>query len=126
VRCRESIELIRKLVLTSILALIAPGSAGQIVVGFLLAFASLLGNLVIKPYAEHSLNAMNIGAQLNLVAVLFVALLLKVNVDNEGSAGFFNGLVGFLCVIPIAMPVLIPIGTLLFGNKDATELMSVL
>ena len=122
----ETVELIRKLVLTSILALIAPGSAGQIVTGFLLAFASLLANLVIKPYAQSSLNAMNIGAQLNLTAFLFIGLLLKVNVDNEGSAGFFSGLVGFLCIVPVAMPFLIPLGTLLFGNKDAVELISVL
>lgn len=34
--CREIVELGRKLALTSILALIAPGSAGQVVVGLLL------------------------------------------------------------------------------------------
>ena len=39
---REAVELLRKLLLTSILALIAPGSAGQVVVGFVLAFIMLM------------------------------------------------------------------------------------
>jgi Transient receptor potential (TRP) ion channel len=91
----ESIELVRKLALTSILALISPGSAGQVVVGFLLAFTMLIANLQIRPFAESGLNFINIIAQLNLVAFLFVALLLKVNVDNEGSAGFFTGVGAF-------------------------------
>ena len=68
----------RKLVLTSILGLIAPGSAGQVVVGFVLAFTMLLANLSIKPYADSGLNFINTTAQLNLVCFLFVALLLKV------------------------------------------------
>ena len=38
----EAVELLRKLLLTSILALIAPGSAGQVVVGFVLAFIMLM------------------------------------------------------------------------------------
>ena len=60
-------ELVRKLLLTSILALIAPGSAGQIVVGLLIAFVMLLFNLKLQPYADRALNMMNQFAQLNLV-----------------------------------------------------------
>ena len=41
----------RKLLLTSILALIAPGSAGQVVVGFLLAFIMLMAKYVPAPCA---------------------------------------------------------------------------
>ena len=41
----------RKLLLTSILALIAPGSAGQVVVGFLLAFIMLMAKCVPAPPA---------------------------------------------------------------------------
>ena len=46
--CRywEAVELLRKLLLTSILALIAPGSAGQVVVGFVLAFIMLMAKCV--------------------------------------------------------------------------------
>ena len=66
----EPIELLRKLSLTSILALIAPGSAGQVVVGMLISFfcalpylaslarsvtdnsPALCANLRLKPFAE--------------------------------------------------------------------------
>ena len=53
------VELGRKLLLTSILSLIAPGSAGQVCVGILLAFAALLLNLRLKPYAGGGLNMVN-------------------------------------------------------------------
>lgn len=53
------IELLRKLMLTSILSLVAPGSAGQVVVGLLIAFAALLLNLRLKPFADDTLNFIN-------------------------------------------------------------------
>jgi len=113
------VELIRKLTLTSILALIAPGSAGQVVVGFILAFITLLANLSIKPYANAGLNFVSIVCQLNLVAFLFVALLLKVNVDNEGSAGFFNAVVGGMSILPIALPLGIKAYLVIYSNREA-------
>ena len=76
--CREVVELIRKLALTSILALIAPGSAGQVVVGILISFTTLVASLIISPYAQKRLNLIGQAAQMNLFFLLFVALLLKV------------------------------------------------
>ena len=55
----ESVELGRKLVLTSILTLISPGSAGQVLVGLLIAFFMLVLNLRLRPYADAGLNSMN-------------------------------------------------------------------
>ena len=78
--CREVVELIRKLALTSILALIAPGSAGQVVVGILISFATLVATLVMSPYAQKKLNFVGQAAQMNLFFLLFVALLLKVRI----------------------------------------------
>jgi len=115
----ESVELVRKLALTSILALIAPGSAGQVVVGFILAFVTLLAIGAVKPYADARLNALNCVTQINLVAFLFVALLLKVNVDNEGSAGFFNVIVGCMSILQIALPLGIKAYMLLYGSSEA-------
>ena len=60
---RETVELLRKLALTSILALISPGSAGQVVVGLLLAFLMLVLNLQLRPFSESSMNFVNIIAQ---------------------------------------------------------------
>ena len=115
----QAVELVRKLTLTSILALIAPGSAGQVVVGFILAFITLMANLSIKPYADAGLNFVSIACQLNLVAFLFVALLLKVNVDNEGSAGFFNAVVGGMSILPIALPLGIKAYLVFYGEREA-------
>ena len=115
----ETVELVRKLLLTSILALIAPGSAGQVVVGFLLAFIMLMANLRIRPFAEEGLNTINAIAQLNLCAFLFVALLLKVDVDGQSGSGFFTAIVGALSIVPIALPLFIKVWLKLYGGLEA-------
>ena len=103
----EVTELVRKLALTSILALIAPGSAGQVVVGLLLAFVTLIATMHVRPYAHATLNMVGQGAQLNLFLLLLVALLLKLDVDGQGDARFFSGIVSALCVVPVALPLAI-------------------
>ena len=95
----------RKLLLTSILALIAPGSAGQVVAGLLIAFAALFATLSLAPYAQPQLNVVGQAAQLHLFFLLFVALLLKLDVDGEGDASFFHGIVVALCVVPVLLPM---------------------
>ena len=100
----ESVELVRKLILTSILALISPGSAGQVVVGTLVAFFALLGNLRLRPFSEKSLNFVNAVAQMNLFFFLFVALLLKVNLDGDQSATFFTAIVSVMTIVPVLLP----------------------
>ena len=100
----ESVELVRKLILTSILALISPGSAGQVVVGTLVAFFALLGNLRLRPFSEKSLNFVNAVAQMNLFFFLFVALLLKVNLDGDQSASFFTAIVSVMTIVPVLLP----------------------
>lgn len=59
----ESVELLRKLALTSILALIAPKSAGQVTVGLILAFITLLLDMQMQPYAQRPMNNTSIIAQ---------------------------------------------------------------
>ena len=103
----EVVELIRKLALTSILALIAPGSAGQVVCGLLIAFVTLLATMGYTPYVHPSLNMVAKATQLNLFFLLLVALLLKVNLDGKGDSHFFSGIVSVLCVLPVAMPALL-------------------
>lgn len=102
----EVIELGRKLILTSALALVEPGSATQVTVGVLIAFLMVVLNLRLKPYADAQLNVVNTVAQLNLLAFLFVALLLKVEIDGSDGV-FFNALVFALSVIPVVMPVVL-------------------
>ena len=112
----------RKLALTSILALIASGSAGQVVVGLLMSFFMLLLNLHFKPFAENVLNTVNILAQLNLFFVLFVALLLKVDMDGQSNSGFFSFIVGALTIVPILLPIILKVYIKLYGGLEARML----
>ena len=73
----------------------------------------------IKPFGEDNLNNINALAQLNLCAFLFVALLLKVDVDGENKSAFFSFVVGALSIVPIALPVLIKVWLKLYGSLDA-------
>ena len=109
----EVVELARKLALTSSLALIAPGSAGQVVVGLLIAFSMLIADLVFAPCSTAALNTFNQMSQVNLFMILLVALLgggvsvvllLKVNLDGDSSASFYSGIVSFLSIAPVALP----------------------
>ena len=73
----------------------------------------------IKPFGEDNLNNINALAQLNVCAFLFVALLLKVDVDGENKSAFFSFVVGALSIVPIALPVLIKVWLKLYGSLDA-------
>ena len=74
----EVVELFRKLILTSVISLVAPGSATQVTVGCLISFVMLLLNLKLQPFYMATLNEVNTIAQLNLFFFLFVGILLCV------------------------------------------------
>jgi hypothetical protein len=65
----EVVELGRKLILTSILALVVPGSATQVTVGVLVAFAMLLLFQRHRPYAAPGMTFVASVAQVNLFVV---------------------------------------------------------
>ena len=100
-------ELFRKLLLTSILTLIAQGTAAQIVAGVLIAFCALLLNLQLRPFASPALRAVNVMAQLNLFFVLFVGLCLKVQINGETSGRVYNAIVLLLTLLPVLLPALL-------------------
>ena len=55
---------------------------------------------------------------------LLVALLLKVNLDGEGSAAFFSGIVGMLSVLPVTLPVALTLYARLFGSLETRAVVS--
>lgn len=111
--------------LTSILALIAPGSAGQVVVGLLVAFFTLLATLRFAPYAEAQLNLVGQAVQANLFFVLLVGLLLKLDVDGEADRSFFAGITSALCVLPVALPVALAAYTrFVAGGLEARNMLT--
>ena len=143
----EAVELGRKLILTSILALVAPGSATQgaplarsrgarrvcdigsrallpppVTIGTLTAFCMLLLFQRHRPYASPGMNFVASVAQVNLFFVLFVGLLLKVRLNGDATdSKLFNAIVTILSVVPIALPVALK-ATTVAGTLDGDEL----
>lgn len=71
------------------------------------------------PAAHHSSRGASQIAQLNLFCFLFVALLLKVDIDGEGDARFFTGIVGVMSIVPVALPIVIHAYVRFLGSLDA-------
>jgi hypothetical protein len=118
----ELVELARKLLLTALLALVAPGSATQVTVGCVIAFATLQLFTRFSPYAEAGIKRVGALAQVNLLCYLFVGLLLKVRVDGQSSdSRLFNVIVGVMSVLPVVLPALIRALAVL--RHDEEELM---
>ena len=164
---REVVELARKLILTSLLALVQPGSATQgaprvlplpclemrrarsrvlaacalaVTVGVLIAFLMLLLNLRLKPFNDDTLNFVNTIAQLStclaraaasacltdaracaadLFFFMFVALLLKVQVDgSQSDSSFFTAIVGVMSIAPVVLPIVLKLLMKLSLNSD--------
>jgi len=113
----ESVELMRKLILTSILALVAPGSATQVTVGVLVSFAMLLLGLRLRPYSTDNMNFVSSLAQVNIFMFLFVGLLLKVRVNGDATdSRLFSVIVVILSFVPIVLPITLKAGMTLTGG----------
>ncbi len=54
-----------------------------------------------------------------MCAFLFVALLLKVDMDGTNKSAFFSFVVGALSIVPVVLPVLIKVWLKLYGSMDA-------
>jgi hypothetical protein len=118
----EAVELGRKLILTSILALVAPGSATQVTIGTLTAFGMLLLFQRYRPYSSPGMNFVASIAQVNLFFILFVGLLLKVRLNGDATdSKLFNAIVTILSVVPVALPVALK-ATTVVGSLDGDEL----
>ena len=117
----------------------------------MLAFVMLLANLHLRPYADAGLNFVNTVAQLNLflcviapatcawpgcvqertdapcvllcLSFLFVALLLKVNLDGTNGSSFFSYVVGVMSVVPISLPLFIRLWLRFYGTLEARMLV---
>ena len=118
----EVVELARKLILTSILALVAPGSATQVTVGVLVSFAMLLLFQRYRPYAAPGMTFVASVAQVYLFVFHFVGLLLKVRLNGDATdSRLFNAIVGILSVVPVALPVALK-ATSYVAGLDGDEL----
>lgn len=71
-------ELVRRLLLTSILAFVEPRTASQVTVGVIITFVTLILLGVFSPYAYSRPGFVAYASYIELFLVLFVGLLLKV------------------------------------------------
>jgi hypothetical protein len=80
-------ELVRKLFLVGVIAVIAPGSVFQILIGLLVCMTATFISLILRPYKQASDGWLNNVCLAQLTFVLFLGLLLKLDVDIMGSEG---------------------------------------
>jgi hypothetical protein len=73
----EIVELLRKFLLTSVMSMVSPGSAAQVVMGLLVAFAAVVLYSRVSPYEDASNNSLGFFAQLNLARIWLAALLVR-------------------------------------------------
>lgn len=83
---REVYELVRRLILSSILAFVQPRTASQVTVGVIVTFVTLLLLGAYSPYAYGRPLFVAYAAYIELFLILFVGLLLKVRPPLKGCS----------------------------------------
>ena len=100
----EEIELLRKLVLTSMVVLVRPGSILQIVAAMSVTFIWLVLLAINKPYRNQSDTYVALGMYVAQHVALWGGLLKRVQVADEfGGTEVFNGILVFTMVFPIGL-----------------------
>jgi len=85
----ESVEMLRKLLMTSILIFIMPGTPGQLFTGAMIAFVFLILNLHIRPFCTAGLNSLSIISLIAQFLTLFVGIIIAL-LDASPSNGVDN------------------------------------
>lgn len=124
--------IVEKLILTTILSFITPGSALQVIVGMVVCFTSMLAVMQKQPFAGRRTNQIGMVGHTSLFLLFFVGLLLQLRVDlgSRDAAllsseacpqAFFSACVGILVVILIAFaPALLLVALLLDDDEEHT------
>jgi hypothetical protein len=72
----EAVEMFRKLLMTSVLVFIKPGTPGQLSVGAMITFFFLLLGLFWRPFCSSTLNNLNSGTLIAQFCTLFVGIMI--------------------------------------------------
>jgi hypothetical protein len=72
----EGVEMARKLLMTSVLVFIKPGTPGQMSVGAMITFVFLLLGLFLLPFCSSTLNNLNTGTLIAQFCTLFVGIMI--------------------------------------------------
>ena len=90
--CRwwESVELLRKLLMTTVLVFIYSGSPAQLACGAMICFIFLLLNIAYSPYCSDSLNSLasfTLVAQFLTLFVGIMVVLVKTQGEDQSAVG---------------------------------------
>ncbi|KAG5175881.1 hypothetical protein JKP88DRAFT_171943 [Tribonema minus] len=97
----EIAECVRRLLITGFVAFILPGTVSQAVVGMLMAFASLMAYLMVRPHRDRRTYWQYITGALILYLSTMSALLQKLDIAKEPQSQAIVGIV--LIVLSVAM-----------------------
>eukprot|EP00519_Triparma_laevis_P000910 CAMPEP_0182510204 /NCGR_PEP_ID=MMETSP1321-20130603/28238_1 /TAXON_ID=91990 /ORGANISM="Bolidomonas sp., Strain RCC1657" /LENGTH=143 /DNA_ID=CAMNT_0024716627 /DNA_START=701 /DNA_END=1129 /DNA_ORIENTATION=+ len=117
-----------KIIVVACLVTFRPGTAFQIVLQFMLGIFMMLMDMHYLPFDKHSHDLFNNASQLSSVLVVFGALLLRVNIDDEDLQNkiYFDVILCFVGFPPlflliyefVATEILTPIKRRLFSKHS--------
>ena len=118
-------EALLKIVLTSVLAFVAPGTPLQVCTGLFLTFVYLQMVLRAQPHADRLVAAIAASEALLLFLFFFFALLIKMQVlitsSSDSDDIFFSWIIGVLSFSVVAVPATLILYKLLFIGLDHEE-----
>jgi len=103
------VEVLNKLIITSVLGFIAPGTQGQVAAGLGVTFLMLLAYQHARPYRENAYYQIGHAAAVELFLFFVFALMLKADVQviPRNNDDFYSFAVGLLFCSVFALPVFI-------------------
>eukprot|EP00003_Mantamonas_plastica_P009012 TRINITY_DN181_c0_g1_i10.p1 TRINITY_DN181_c0_g1~~TRINITY_DN181_c0_g1_i10.p1 ORF type:complete len:1409 (-),score=447.00 TRINITY_DN181_c0_g1_i10:642-4868(-) len=118
----EIVEMMRKLVIASVLVFVARGLPSQLVVGMLVNLTALLFHERLQPYEEKSDHDLQYNALLQLFMTLFGGLLLKVQISKEPNDIILFGVL--LVLINLVVVVMAIVQVLLQFKRKYDRVMA--
>ena len=112
----ELVELARKLVLSSVLILIRPGTVSQVWFSLLMSMLFLLLAVFFAPYRDHRISFVSTACQLSTFLTLLCILALRTNLADEGLLTE-KALSTSLLVLTI-LPLLLGVGLIASTVRD--------
>ena len=83
----EAVEMFRKLLMTSILVFIKPGTPGQLASGAMITFVFLIIGHVYRPFCSSRLNSLNVIALTAQFCTLFIGIMICLLDVNQSKGG---------------------------------------
>merc|ERR1711865_358432 len=108
----ETIEMLRKVMLTGVVSVFDRGSLFQLFVGAMLSLASLCGSAWFQPYDERLANIFKVATEVSILVTLTLSMLLKHREEDLEKEGLTEDFIGTLMILQTCF---IPIGSLAFG-----------